>query len=126
MRDPWTKYWIIAKMTTAPKTRIDQFMLIGVGSAAVGKKVKIIAKQRYATEKTLIGIPSFPSEKREGGIPPGWSRARTKALMDRIYVVNSAAIMTEAMALKAAVEPILIRLNRTVIMVETSTEVTGI
>lgn len=64
-------YKTMAKMTTAPKTRIDQFILTGVGLLAVGKKVKMMAKHSQASEKTLIANPKIPSEKREGGIPPG-------------------------------------------------------
>lgn len=64
-------YKPIAKMTTAPKTRIDQFISTGVGLLAVGKKVKMMAKQSQAREKMLIANPKIPREKREGGIPPG-------------------------------------------------------
>src|SRR3954465_13033589 len=119
-------YKAMAKMTTAPKTRIDQFILTRVGLLAVGKKVKIMAKQSHAREKTLMAKPNEPSEKRAGGIPPGWKRTRMTAAIGRMYVVKRAAIITDATALKAAVDPMLIKLSSTVMMVETSTEQTGI
>jgi hypothetical protein len=77
-------YRIMAKMTTTPNTRIDQFILTGVGLLAVGKKVKMMAKQSQAREKTLMAKPNEPSEKRAGGMPPGWKRTRMTAAIGRI------------------------------------------
>lgn len=113
-------------MITTPKTKIDQFISTGVGLLAVGKKVKIIEKHNQATAKTLIGIPSLPSENLEGGIPAGRVLALMKDAMERMYVVKRAAIITDATALNAAVDPMLIRLRSTVMIVETRTETTGI
>lgn len=72
---------------------------------AIGKKEKTKPTRRKAREMSLMTPPHFPSEKRLGS--NGWPRRRfSRTLpMEMIYEKIRAALDTERMAWRAALEP---------------------
>lgn len=76
-------------------------------------------------EKILTGRPSFPRLQRAGGIFSSRNRARQKQMIGIRYDIKRDAIVREAMALKAAVEPMFMSERRVVIAVVVRMELTG-
>ena len=76
-------------------------------------------------EKSLMGPPSFPRLQRAGGsFMPRHLLMRTQ-VMEMMYEEIRDAVPREAMALKATVEPMLIRERRIVMRKEINTAFNG-
>jgi hypothetical protein len=76
-------------------------------------------------EKSLIGPPHFPKLQRATGSGSLRQRLIRTQVIETIYEDRRAAVPSEAMALNAVVEPMLIKERRIVIQKEIMTEFRG-
>jgi hypothetical protein len=113
-------------MHTAPNIRILQFMNAGVGFGSSGKKDQTKVKTRKTSEAMLSGRPNLPRSKRRGSSCSLRHRFNAMQEIEHIYDARIATSESEAMLLKATVEPMLMRASRQDTMQETRTALTGI
>lgn len=95
------------------------------GWLASGKNEKNQITVRKMTETTLIHMPCLPKLHRAAGKGSFRMRLMMRQTNEMMYEERREATPNEAMALKAAVEPMLIKDRRIVITNETMTAFTG-
>lgn len=86
-----------------------QFMNCALGFGVEGKKARTNAKARKTIEMILSGRPYLPSLKRDGSSGSLRHLFNKMHQMDTMYEDRIAHSESEAMLLKATVEPMLIR-----------------
>ena len=102
----------------APYSKQAQFIVWGVGFIAPGQNEKNMAMMVQIRAKTLAGTPNMPSFQG----PYLMSRMRA---IGGMYEPKKPATTREMRALKASVEPILMRARRRVMTVVTPIETSG-
>lgn len=91
---------------------------------ATGKKQNTQTVKSHKTAPMLTGIPSLPRLHREGGKGP-LKRAKIRVVIEMKYVDMIMTRAAEPIALKAVVEPMLIRDKRQVMVNVINTEFKG-
>lgn len=99
-------------MTVAPNIRMLQFIPSGVGFGPIGKNERTKITQRKTIEMMFRGSPARPSLNLEGR--SGSPRMRFKAMqeIETIYDAIIAAVDKDAMLMRAAEDPRLMRERR--------------
>jgi hypothetical protein len=105
--------------------RMFQFMTSGVGCGNVGKNANRKAIERYTTEIPFIQIPALPRLNLEGSSVSLRQRLRNMHEMEMMYDESNAQVPSDAMELKATVDPMLIMDNAMETPKDTSTELRG-
>ena len=106
--------------------RMFQFISARLGAVLSGKKDIVKTMMRYRIEKSLMGPPYLPRLQRAGGSFCPCHRLMRTQVMETMYEEMRAAVPREAMALKATLEPMLIKERRTVMKKDIITEFRGI
>ena len=92
-----------------PNMAMFQFIVVAVTGRLVGKKAKMKKEKRKQSAMTLIAMPHRPSEKRAGGSGSRRRRLANMQPMESMYELSSAVMVRETIALRATLEPRLIR-----------------
>ena len=90
-------------------------MVSAVTFLSIGKNTNTQTTRRKATAPTLIGRPARPRDQRRSGSGVLLTRRMMRHTKEMIYVPKIADTAREPMALKATVEPMLIKERRVVI-----------
>lgn len=92
----------------------------------IGKKIKTQTMSRNNTAPMLTKTPKRPRFQRRGGSGSPRKRRTMRQVKDIMYVASNAETARDPMALKATVEPILIKDSRQVIVKVIRTALSGI
>ena len=87
-----------------------QFIVSGCTGVAVGKKQNTKKGTRNTSAMMLIAVPARPSDQRDGGSASPRIRLDRMQPMDKMYEPNRAERVRDTMALRATLEPRLMRL----------------
>lgn len=108
-----------------PNMAIFQFIVLASTGVAVGKKQKTKNVERNPSAIALITKPQRPRVKADGGSGSRRSRFRKMQPIESIYELSNADIVRETIALRATLEPRLIREIATPHAKETTTALRG-
>lgn len=101
-------------------------MVLRVTGVASGKKDMMKTRTKKRIETSLIGPPHLPKLQRATGRDSLRQRLIRMQVIETMYEDRRAAVPSEAMALNAVVDPMLIIERRMVIQKDTMTEFRGI
>ena len=109
-----------------PQTAIDQFIVCAVTGTPGGKNENTRAKRVYAIAKRLTKRPYRPRVQGPNSIGSFLMRLATRKTIGRRYEEKKPATTRETAALKATVEPILIRPRKALITLVRAIDQSGI
>lgn len=107
-------------MTTA------QFIVLGLTGVTAGKKLKMYITKRKTSDATFTGTPTRPSVHRRSGSFPPRKRLSSTQPIHKVYEVMPLAKLRENIAVRATLEPRLMRESKIVTASEMSTAFSGI
>lgn len=122
---PLKMYQIVAKSVMPPNMAIFQFIVVASTGVAVGKRQKTKNVKRNPSAIALLIKPQRPSVKADRGSGSRRSRFRKMQPIESIYELSNADMVRETIALRATLEPRLIREMATPHPKETTTALRG-
>jgi hypothetical protein len=109
-----------------PNNKHPQFIPSGVTGIELGNNVKIRTGSSQQRAATLMAIPAFPRDHSRWGRASPFRRLSRRQPIEMLYEASRAVRSRARMALRAAVEPMLMRERRTQTRRETMMALRGI
>ena len=108
-----------------PNSKHPQFIPSGVTGIELGNSGKTRTGSNQQRAAIFIAIPAFPSDHSRWGRGSPFRRLSKRQPMEMLYEASKAVRSSARMALRAAVEPMLISERRTQTMRETMIALRG-
>nr|POE89968.1 hypothetical protein CFP56_20437 [Quercus suber] len=116
---------MVAKPMMPANMTIAQFIVEGTTGVAPGKKANTKIGARKQSAMMLMAMPHLPSEKRRDGRGCPRTRLMRRQEMTIIYDANRETVVRARTALRAAVDPMLMRESSAVTSRDTRTAFNG-